>query len=267
MTVRIAAASYGKRPIRLLRWTRTTDGDAVTEFTLSIDVSGELTESYAYGDNTGILPSDTLRRHALAAFGAQPAIPNGDLLATVGDHILAAADGLDSVSLATESRSWRRLGRHTFAAEGPRLITAATVTRQAPPVHAGGLRDVELLSTTGSSFTGFLRDPLTVQLDAVDRPLSGTLDADWTWAGAAQPTELIADALLAAFADRRSNAIQQLLTATARAVLDANAGLDRLQLRFDSLPITPLPAELAGAGFEIGAGPLGVTAVTLSRGQ
>jgi urate oxidase len=126
----------------------------------------------------------------------------------------------------------------------------------------GGVRGLRLLMTTGSAFTGFRRDALTTQHAAADRPLAGALDADWTFGAAPLPADEMVNALLESFADRPSNAVQQLLTEVGGAVLERWASLSTLGLRFESLPVT---AVGDGAAYEVGGGPLGVTSVVLRR--
>jgi len=277
---RVTDGSYGKSAMRVMTSVSTPDGDRVRVLDLSIDVSGDFLESYREGDNRRILPSDTLRRHALAACAASPVAGAAELVAEIGRRVLAANDAFGAVTVHAEHEAWDAGGRLSFVRVAGGCASRATIRRAGAGFEidaSGSIRGLELLSTRGSAFAGFLRDALTTQTDAADRPLCGELDATWTHAaGADAPTEpeRVAEHLIDACADRSSNAIQQLLTAVAAEVLRRVADLSSISLRFAGLPIVPIPAELlppdlrastAPRCFEIGTGPVGISEVTLAR--
>lgn len=259
MTVEIESASYGKHAVRVLTWTGTAGADEVRDVTLSVEVAGALGASFRRGDNADVLPSDSLRRHALVELAGHPGHATDEQLAAVGARILGAAPALDTVAVAAESQAWQPVGQHTFTAGG-RLQTAVTTHRGGRLAATGRLHGLHVLMTAGSSFTGFLRDELTVQTGVTDRPLLGELEADWTGDGT-RPADVL-DALVRSLADRPSNAIQQLLTEVGAGVLEACPTLATLRLHFASLPLAALDGA---AAYEVGAGPVGVSTVSLRR--
>jgi urate oxidase len=271
--IEISRATYGKEAVRVLTWTRDGPLDCVRDVSLGVHIEGEFLASYRSGDNTAILPSDTLRRHALAESEENPAGALEALLTGIATRILDANPALTAVAATAHTRQWLRLGDHSFARAHWRASAEARLTRGAPVRLRGGARGLELLTTTGSGFTGFMRDELTIQAEASDRPLCGTLDANWTYVAERQPkaglTEEIVAGLLSAFADRPSNAVQQLLTEIGTAVLAATAELATIELHFESIPAAPIPTALsaraAGTAHEIGVGAVGVTDVVLRR--
>ncbi|MDX6254203.1 MAG: urate oxidase [Frankiales bacterium] len=261
MPVEIASASYGKQLVRVLTWTATAGPHEVRDLTLSLEVAGALEDSYRRGDNAAVLPSDSLRRHAVAELAEHPARTADEQLSAIGARILGAAPALGSVIVDAESQAWQRIGAHTFTAGG-RLQTAVGVHRAGGHATTGRIRGLQVLMTTGSSFTGFLRDELTTQAEAANRPLLGELDAEWTsGADPAAPDKILA-VLLRTLADRPSNAVQQLLTEVGTGLLDACPSLATLRLHLASLPLSALGD---GTGCEVGTGPVGVTTVSLNR--
>lgn len=270
----ISRATYGKEAVRVLTWSRDGATDSVRDVALGIHVEGDFLASYRSGDNAAILPSDTLRRHALAECEDNPAGTLEAALAGIATRILDANPALTGVAATAQARPWQRIGDHSFVLAPWRASAAAELTRGAPVRLRGGARGLELLTTTGSGFTGFMRDELTTQAETSDRPLCGILDASWTYVADNLPapglTERIVAGLLAAFADRPSNAVQQLLTEIGMAVLAASAELATIALHFESIPAAPILTALsargeAGTAHEIGAGPVGVTDVVLRR--
>jgi len=240
---------------------------------LSIRVEGEFLESYWSGDNRAILPSDTLRRHAMAERAANPATDPIALVEPIARRILAANPALERVSIDAVGQRWVRRGRHTFTSGGLSETAHISIGRDGAITRTGGVTGVQLLSTTGSAFTGFMRDELTVQTESLDRPLCGTLDATWTWAedshfSPAVGNDDIAERLIDACADRPSNAVQELLASAARTVLEQTNGLTAISMRFASLPIAANVFDgdpASHQSHEVGTGPLGVTEVTITR--
>jgi urate oxidase len=271
--IEISRATYGKEAVRILTWTRIGPIDTVRDACLGVHVEGAFLASYRSGDNAAILPSDTLRRHALAACDENPTGTVEALLAGIATRILEANSALSGVAATAQTRQWQRIGDHSFVLAPWRASAEARSTRAGPVRLRGGASGLQLLTTTGSGFTGFMRDEVTTQAEASDRPLCGTLDADWAYVADRQPaaglTDKIVGRLVSAFADRTSNAVQQLLTEIGGEVLEATAELASITLHFDSVPAVPIPSVLsaldAGNAHEIGVGPVGVTDVVLRR--
>lgn len=276
-TPAIHAATYGKHGIRVLTRSSVNGIGSAREVTLSISVTGDFLESYSAGDNRAVLPSDTLRRHALAEIDrhASEAGVSGSfgsvagVLASIGRRILASNDALGSVTLDAIETPWVRRGATAFVRASWSETVHVVVERSGESV-SGGIVGLELLTTGGSSFTGFMRDALTAQSDAHDRALVGTLDATWNVAGTAVPVPAgMVTRIVEAIGERASNGIQQLLHDAAAAVLAATSEIDAISLRFASQALSQIPAELAFADspstFELGNGAVGVTEVALRR--
>jgi urate oxidase len=272
-------AAYGKAGIHVL--VACPGGpapDLVRDVTFDVRVAGALDASFRSGDNAAILPSDTLRRHILATAAAEPDAELASLCRLAASRLLAANPAFATVAIDARERVWDPIGAHTFtAAAGSPCAAPRTArcvaARGAVPILAGGVDGLPILLTRGSAFTGFLSDPLTVQTEARDRPLGGTLTARWTYlAGQTPPpghSERTVAALIDALGDRPSNAVQEWVTAVGWALLDAVQVLGDVALRFDSIPIAPLPAELAGHGaaraYEPAGAPAGTTEVRVRR--
>jgi urate oxidase len=105
---------------------------------------------------------------------------------------------------------------------------------------SGGLDELYLLKTTGSAFTGFLKDRFTVLPETDDRILATELDARWRYAGTlldfAAEREACREAIVAAFAyhdDSRS--VQHTLWHMGTAALEACANIDEVTLSMPNL--------------------------------
>src|SRR5688572_33199455 len=61
--------AYGKSRVRLVQLTRRTDRHELCDLTIAIRFEGDYDESYTAGDNSAVLPTDTMKNtvYALAA--------------------------------------------------------------------------------------------------------------------------------------------------------------------------------------------------------
>jgi urate oxidase len=266
-SVTITTAGYGKAGVEVLTWIRDGTSDFLRDSVIRVDVEGDFLSSYRTGDNSAILPSDSLRRHALDECGHHRELDIAELLLRIASRVLAANPAFTSTSVSADCRQWDRLGDHSFTAAQGTVNSSVALRTGGDAVHTGGVEGVELLLTTGSAFTGFLRDPLTTQQESADRPLRGALSARWTHA--ASPTRTddeICRLLLAGLVDRPSKAVQEWLTAGGTALLGATPDLTSVTLRFASASLGPLPVEFApdGCSYEVPGGSTGVTEVTLT---
>lgn len=273
----LSRATYGKDSVRvLIAAERPGAPDAVRDVCFRVTVSGRFEGSYRSGDNAAILPSDTLRRHVLATAASTPEHALEAICHSASARLLDANPHIETALVEARERPWEPTGTHTFTPHAMMRVAACEWSRGTDPALRGGVEELDLLLTRGSAFTGFRRDALTVQPEAHDRPLGGTLSAQWGFASPEPPSPeasaQVGARLLAALTDRPSNAVQQWLTAAATAVLDATPTVSEIGLQFASAPIAPLPAELAHAStaphtaHERHADPVGLTEVRLARG-
>ncbi len=272
----IQSAAYGKAGVHVL--TRVTvDGLAcVRDVSMSISITGDFLDSYRAGDNQAVLPSDTLRRHAIAAVDA--ARVDSDMKADVlpmlnaiARRIIIANTAITRVSIDASVTPWQRWSPTSFV-RAPWTETAMVhVDNDGSVTSRCGVIGLDVLTTAGSSFTGFMHDSLTVQTDAHDRPLLGTLEASWTFVDDAESvlTADVVASLLDAVSERPSNGVQQLLHDSAIALLDGHDSIGTLTLRFASTSLPPIPSDLAANGVpmthQVGDGSVGITEVTLAR--
>ena len=100
-----------------------------------------------------------------------------------------------------------------------------------------GIEGLELLRTTGSGWSGFLRDELTTLPETDDRILATAVSARWSYAeGGIDYTAAwhdARDAILESFGDHFSPSAQFTLRRMGRAVLKAVEAIERVHL---SLP-------------------------------
>lgn len=270
--VAIDRAAYGKDSFRVVVGPAGPDR-AILDAAVSIAVEGAFEASYRSGDNSSVLPSDTLRRHALSECAGWQGEPVEALAERIANRLLAANQAFQAVEVTADVGPWVPSGPGSWDRTGRpyRVGSRATGTTAV----AWGAVEVELLAAGGSAFTGFLRDPLTVQSEALDRPVAASIGLRWTVAGTAAHTPRagataseVVDAASAAFAAGPTGSVQELAYRMAATVLARVPHLAGVDLVLRAAPLIAFPEELAGPApasltHEWGAGPVGVTEISL----
>src|SRR5689334_19359831 len=105
----LSHTAYGKSGIRLVKVTRRGERHDLADLTVAVRFEGDYDASYTSGDNTGVLPTDTMKNtvYALAARHdlADPE-PFGLRLAT---HFLERNARLQCVTVDLIEHRWARL--------------------------------------------------------------------------------------------------------------------------------------------------------------
>jgi urate oxidase len=134
---------------------------------------------------------------------------------------------------------WARIADHEHAfqrAGGGHRVAIVSGDEHSTRVEAG-IEGLELLRTTGSGWSGFLRDELTTLPETDDRILATSVSALWSYAeggidyGASWRDAR--DAILESFGDHFSPSAQFTLRRIGRAVLKAVEAVERVHV---SLP-------------------------------
>ncbi len=269
----VTAARYGKDAFSVMAWSRSGPG-SLLDARFSIAVEGDFMASFTEGDNSSVLPSDTLRLHALAECATWKGTSIEQVAAGTAERVLQANPAFDRAVVEVEVSNWKAIGTRSWADRGPASSARADLRSGRPVLLGGSICDLGLFSTAGSAFAGFYRDPLTTQSEASDRPLAGRLDARWLLRSLPATDQAVADlvteALTSSFADRSSRSVQQLIHDMARSVLADLEWLQSLDLSFRSAPLRTTPASLLSDGtsvVETWPGPYGLTEVSMTNSR
>jgi urate oxidase len=249
---------YGKSGIRLVRVDRGPDRHELVDLTVDIALEGDFAASYLAGDNSAVLPTDTMRGTVYAFAGQGPVGEPEAFGLRLAGHFAGTVPAATTARVHIAAAPWSRIEAdgaphpHAFmATHGDRT---ATVTRSGPEAWVvAGVAGLVVLKTAGSSFEGFLRDRYTTLEPAGDRILAtavsarwryGTLEADW-----AKAFESARRALLETFAVHDSRSLQHTLHAMGQAVLDAVPEVAEVRLVMPNrhhLPVDLTPYGLSG---------------------
>jgi urate oxidase len=239
----LARSNYGKSRVRLVKVTRHAERHDVVDLTVGIQLEGDYGPAHVDGDNTAVLPTDTMKNavYALAARHEPHRLEEFGI--ALARHFLAGPGRPVAAHVEIEAHDWSRLatagGRHPHAfrrGSTERRIAGVVARSEGLSVEAG-LDDLLVLKTARSAFTGFPRDPFTTLAETTDRLLATSISARWRYGGVAFDYDrcwtAARQAMLDRFADHDSKSVQHTLYAMAQAALDACPSITEIRL---SLP-------------------------------
>jgi len=228
--------TYGKTRIRLLQVTRDGARHEVTEINTQILFEGDLAESYVAGDNSKVLPTDTMKNTVYALARKTPIVCVEDFARDLSHHFLGCLPHLRQVKVEIALTPWNRISNYdtAFTQTGNERRLAASTVARSEETGTSGIRNLQILKTADSGFAGYPKDEYTTLPETDDRMLGTVLDADWTYSpGTHDFNRLHAEIrakLLATFALHRSLSVQHTLYAMAESVIEEFAAVSQIHL-------------------------------------
>jgi len=255
MAIRLGENSYGKSRVRLLRVARQEGRHDIRELTVSIRFEGDFETAHTKGDNSKILPTDTMKNTVYALARQHSVEPVEEFGLHLMEHFVTYNSQVSRVRISIEETLWARLPHggkphaSAFMRTGEERRTAVLVgTREGTTIRSG-LRNLIVLKTSNSAFEKFMRDPFTTLKEDNDRILATAIEADWLY-----PTEEvefgpvwhgIRQMLLETFAEHKSLSLQHTLYAMGEAVLNNFDNVREIHLslpnkHFNLIDLSPL---------------------------
>lgn len=239
---RLAANRYGKARVRLARVSRGADGvHTLRELTVQALAEGDFTACHVSGDNTHILPTDTIKNSVYGLASQREIGAREDFGQALCRHYLERSPHMSSVTAWLSECLWQRLeidGQphpHAFQHGPPhRWIAELTVPRQGAPKVVSGVDGLSILKTTNSAFSGYLKDAWTTLPETRDRFFGTLVSARWEWQGVPADYETANQAIVAAmlrvFAGEFSESVQATLYSMGCAALAVVPEIARISL-------------------------------------
>jgi urate oxidase len=227
MTV-LGSNRYGKAEVRVVRVTRGAaddGGDLIRDWNVSTSLSGDLTDAHLTGTNTNVLTTDAQKNTVYAFAKRLGGVEPETFALELARHFVGSQGPISRARISIEEYAWDRIsGQHSFARSGRQVRTTTVVVDEALGASViGGLRDLVVMNTTDSEFWGFATDQYTTLAETEDRILATQVSAQWRLrepdADFGKVYEAATEALLAAFADTYSYALQQTLYAMGERIL------------------------------------------------
>lgn len=231
--------TYGKTRVRLLQVLRDYDKHEIVEVEVTVLLEGHLAESFTAGDNSRVLPTDTIKNTVYVLARERPIKSIEAFAGQLGHHFLDRLHHIRTVRVEIEQTPWARIAEHGGAfvqSARERRTSRVEIERESVRI-VSGLRDLQILKTSKSAFAGYLKDEFTTLPETQDRLLGTVLDADWTFARGTNDLDFnqlhcaIRAMLLDVFAQHESLSVQHTLYAMAEQVLKAFDPLEEIHLK------------------------------------
>ena len=276
MAVVLGPNQYGKAEVRLVHVERSTPRHEITDLTVTTQLRGDFSGTHLHGDNSAVLPTDT-QKNTVYAFARQFGIGSAeDFAIRLGRWFVDSQDAVTGARIEVESHAWQRIpvdGRehdHAFSRSGGETRTAVVTVDGDEVWVVSGLRDLVLLKSTGSEFSGFPRDRFTTLPETDDRVLATAVTARWRYGQAGGPGgdldaayDAIRATLVQTFASLHSLALQQTLYAMGAAVLEQHAEVAEVRLSLPNrhhllVDLSPFDLDNPGSVFVAADRPYGL---------
>ena len=239
--IEIAENRYGKSRVRLMKVTRHPHGHDLSEWTVQVLLKGDFDSAHVDGDNSKILPTDTMKNTVYSIARSSTATTMEDYAKELADFLLSRNPQVSSAAITIESTMWKHLTvdhkTHPSAfMRGSAEVQTTTVERaQNGPfqIHSG-LNNLTILKTTDSGFEGYIKDSLTTLPETKDRLLATAMRAEWHYTSAALNFEsarsVIRETMLRTFANHKSKSVQHTLYAMAESALQTVPEIDDIEI-------------------------------------
>jgi urate oxidase len=226
----LTQTSYGKERVRLVQVLRRSDRHDLRDLTVAVRFEGDYDASYAEGDNSAVLPTDTMKNTVYALAGREPVQEPESFARRLAAHFLERNERLARVTIDIAEHLWHHLANaerehaHAFSLRGPETRTAVVCAGRQAVSTSAGIAGLMVLKSAASAFSGFPRDELTTLPDTRDRLLATSLTATWQYLDAdvefGPAWHAVRATMLDRFAEHRSESVQHTLHAMGQAVLD-----------------------------------------------
>jgi urate oxidase len=253
----LTSTEYGKSRIRLTKVEAHPGGSRVRELAVSLLLRGEFGEAYRHGENSKIIATDSMK-NTVQVFAHRDALDGIETFARrLGRHFLETYAHVDRVEVEIEEVAWVPLPTpgepepDVFSRAGSSIWTASVVVERGSTARVSeGVRDLELFRSSGSSFSGFIRDEWTTLPETQSRAVATNLAARWHYGAAGatpeQPRQKILNSLVQTFAVHGSKSLQHTLHAMGQAALSGCDAIERIWLCLENKHLLPFDASVFG---------------------
>jgi len=235
--------SYGKSSVRLMKVTRLPDRHDLKEVCVNIQFEGEFEKVYTKGDNSNVLPTDTMKNTVYAIAKDHPLRSIEEFGLTLSNHFLLNNPDVSKVTIELIENLWNRISVSAAAPDphpwsfsgGGNEKRNCIVTRTRTTVTIkSGIQDLMILKTSGSAFIGYVKDKYTTLKETDDRIFATNADIRWTYTREDLDFNVchqkIRQAILETFAKHDSLSVQHTLYAMGESALAACVDVSEISL-------------------------------------
>jgi urate oxidase len=228
-----------------MRVTRHEEHHDVDEWTVQVLLTGDFETAHTVGDNSKILPTDTMKNTVYFVARDSKATNIEEYAQELVDFLLTRNPQVSSVEISVESHLWKRLtvdGKPYPTAfmhgSDERQTTRVTRTQGGKFEIVSGFDRLNILKTAQSGFFGYIKDELTTLPETTDRLFGTVVKAEWPYTADAIAAGIdfnrvrrhLRETMLASFAKHDSLSVQHTLLAMGEAALAHTVLIDEVYL-------------------------------------
>ncbi len=259
MSIKIVHDNYGKARVRLMKVARKGERHELQNITVKIAFEGDFTEVHTVGDNSLVLPTDTMKNTVYTLSQQTQEIEEIEVFALrLADYFLMNNNQVTRVVVEIAEHDWTRIAvggephQHSFTKGGDeKRTTKVSATRDGATIESG-IEDLIVLKTTKSGFVGFIKDCYTTLPEVTDRIFCTSVKADWRYSNTNAATgdiwRNVRQTIIETFAEHNSLSVQHTLYAMGEAVLEKFS--DIAEISFSLPNIHCLPIDFTHFGLE-----------------
>jgi urate oxidase len=270
---------YGKSAIRLVKVIRDPDRHTLRDLTVAVALEGDFGAAHVAGDNASVVATDTMK-NTVYAFAREHLTGSIERFGHVLARHFAAFDQVDRALVSIDEHRWIRMptddgpAPDAFLRSGDYTRTATVTAAADSDTFEAGIRDLIVMKTTRSAFSGFPRDEYTTLPDTDDRLMATKLTATWAYADASGDLDATFDAigetLLDVFAEHHSPSVQASIWLVGQAILERHPQVDWIRMVLPNLHhwlanLEPFGQENPGEIFIPTTEPHGLIDATIRR--
>jgi urate oxidase len=229
----LAADTYGKSRVRLMKLVRRDARHDLKEITLQILFQGDFASCYELGDNSKVLPTDTIKNTVYVLARKHEIVAIEEFARCLIEYFLKNNPQVSEVRIEVTEHLWSRITSTAFTRASGQRTAVVTGTRDQMTIEAG-IGDLLILRSAGSGFEGYVKDPYTTLPETKDRIFQTTLFATWRYKSQTLDFNAqwdgIRTTILDTFATHSSRSVQHTLHAIGEQVLGSFPEVTEIQL-------------------------------------
>ncbi len=221
---------YGKSRVRVMKVHRRTGRHELHDWTVEILLQGDFESCFIDGDNSKILPTDTMKNTVYSLARSSTAACMEEFAKEVVTFLLKNNPQVTVARAGISEKAWDHLNTHgsphptTFVQSSSECQTTEVVAKRNEQMEVrSGLDNLLILKTAGSEFVGYIKDSLTTLPESTDRLFGTAVKAQWTYSSPSLPfaalRSKVRETLLAVFGAHISKSVQHTLYAMGEKVL------------------------------------------------
>jgi urate oxidase len=244
--IELAENRYGKSRVRLMKVTRSPKGNEIREWAVQVLLTGDFDSAHYEGDNSKILPTDTMKNTVYSVARRSSAISMEDFAKELVEFLLVRNPQVSAVSVAVEATKWKRLtvdgkSHPTSFMRGSDEVQTTTVSRGRTGAFdiLSGFTNLVVMKTADSGFEGYIKDDLTTLKETSDRLFCTAVTAEWRYSVDTLAFDAMRSALREAmvktFANHHSKSVQETLYEMGKSGLERVAEADQIDLTMPNI--------------------------------